>query len=220
MSTLQSCAAVDSNIYRITSYINNLHPRGNEPLYEAVEKIIAKAIPLWNRTLGPLSDDPGSPVVRIPFEGPVYNPDPNNVPDDEKPQQRDDEDEDDYWERLVSEWRPTLLVYPEPRKFVKPKESAFDLREKFAEKGLQVIVKLANIHLTPEKPEYAGGTWHVEGQLVSSMFRLVFCAVAKCLFCSNRTNTFARPRFTTMTVPTLPKAGSHSANSQRASLLR
>ncbi|KAF8647121.1 hypothetical protein AX16_006953 [Volvariella volvacea WC 439] len=25
--------------------------------------------------------------------------------------------------------------------------------------------KLANIHLTPEKPEYGGGTWHVEGQL-------------------------------------------------------
>lgn len=30
---------------------------------------------------------------------------------------------------------------------------------------IQVIVKLANIHLTPEKPSYAGGSWHVEGQL-------------------------------------------------------
>ncbi|KAG9022000.1 hypothetical protein FS837_006801 [Tulasnella sp. UAMH 9824] len=28
---------------------------------------------------------------------------------------------------------------------------------------IQVIVKLANIHLTPEKPEYPGGSWHVEG---------------------------------------------------------
>ncbi|KIO24286.1 hypothetical protein M407DRAFT_77137 [Tulasnella calospora MUT 4182] len=28
---------------------------------------------------------------------------------------------------------------------------------------VQVIVKLANIHLTPEKPEYPGGSWHVEG---------------------------------------------------------
>ncbi|RDB26315.1 hypothetical protein Hypma_006638 [Hypsizygus marmoreus] len=28
-----------------------------------------------------------------------------------------------------------------------------------------VIVKLASIHLTPEKPEYGGGTWHVDGQL-------------------------------------------------------
>ena len=30
---------------------------------------------------------------------------------------------------------------------------------------LQVIVKLANIMLTPEKPRYVGGTWHVEGEL-------------------------------------------------------
>jgi hypothetical protein len=28
---------------------------------------------------------------------------------------------------------------------------------------LQVIVKLANIVLTPEKPTYPGGSWHVEG---------------------------------------------------------
>jgi hypothetical protein len=30
-------------------------------------------------------------------------------------------------------------------------------------RNLQVIVKLANIHLTPEKLEYNGGVWHVEG---------------------------------------------------------
>ncbi|KAL2877186.1 hypothetical protein SGCOL_007581 [Colletotrichum sp. CLE4] len=30
---------------------------------------------------------------------------------------------------------------------------------------IQVIVKFANIHLTPEQPSYNGGSWHVEGQL-------------------------------------------------------
>ncbi|KAH7347336.1 hypothetical protein B0T11DRAFT_359664 [Plectosphaerella cucumerina] len=30
---------------------------------------------------------------------------------------------------------------------------------------IQVIVKLANIHLTPEKPKYDGGSWHIEGQM-------------------------------------------------------
>jgi hypothetical protein len=35
----------------------------------------------------------------------------------------------------------------------------------WADKNLQVIVKLANIHLTPEKPSYPGGSWHIEGQL-------------------------------------------------------
>ena len=28
---------------------------------------------------------------------------------------------------------------------------------------IQCIIKLANIVLTPEKPEYPGGKWHVEG---------------------------------------------------------
>ncbi|KAF5643069.1 hypothetical protein F52700_2784 [Fusarium sp. NRRL 52700] len=32
-------------------------------------------------------------------------------------------------------------------------------------KQIQVIVKLANIHLTPETPSYDGGSWHTEGQL-------------------------------------------------------
>ena len=43
-----------------------------------------------------------------------------------------------------------------------------DLREVYGKHGrpLQIIVKLANIELTPEKPKYEGGTWHVEGTLV------------------------------------------------------
>lgn len=36
-------------------------------------------------------------------------------------------------------------------------------------KTLQAIVKLANIILVPEKPEYTGGTWHVEGKHESAL---------------------------------------------------
>ncbi|KAF7354774.1 hypothetical protein MSAN_01391600 [Mycena sanguinolenta] len=32
-------------------------------------------------------------------------------------------------------------------------------------KTIQCIIKLANIHLTTENPEYEGGSWHVEGML-------------------------------------------------------
>lgn len=39
------------------------------------------------------------------------------------------------------------------------------LCEQFKEKGLQVIVKMASIELTPEKPEFSPGGWHVEGQM-------------------------------------------------------
>lgn len=55
----------------------------------------------------------------------------------------------------------------DPQKYVEP--IPFQLKEKFASLGrpLQVIVKLANIELTPEKPDYEGGSWHIEGKLVS-----------------------------------------------------
>ncbi|KAH8662507.1 hypothetical protein BX600DRAFT_466486 [Xylariales sp. PMI_506] len=39
------------------------------------------------------------------------------------------------------------------------------LEEEFRQQGLQVIVKLSGIELTPEKPTYAGGSWHIEGML-------------------------------------------------------
>ncbi|PWI65084.1 hypothetical protein PCL_07383 [Purpureocillium lilacinum] len=43
-----------------------------------------------------------------------------------------------------------------------PKQS---LRKKFKENGLQIIVKMASIELTPEKPEFPSGGWHLEGQM-------------------------------------------------------
>ena len=61
-----------------------------------------------------------------------------------------------------------MLVMPEPGESLSlewPESEKVDLRSQFAEQGLQVIVKLANIHLTPNKPEYEGGSWHVEGQM-------------------------------------------------------
>lgn len=39
------------------------------------------------------------------------------------------------------------------------------IEERFREQGLQVIVKLSSIELTPDKPEYGGGNWHLEGKL-------------------------------------------------------
>lgn len=39
------------------------------------------------------------------------------------------------------------------------------LAEVYRETGLQVIVKLASIELTPENPDFPVGGWHVEGQM-------------------------------------------------------
>lgn len=39
------------------------------------------------------------------------------------------------------------------------------IQDDFRDEGLQVIVKLSSIELTPEKPVYEGGNWHIEGML-------------------------------------------------------
>ncbi|KAF9042141.1 hypothetical protein BJ165DRAFT_1485839 [Panaeolus papilionaceus] len=151
---------------RITSYINNLHPRETS-LYGLIEKIIEASIPLWEITLAPLRNgEVDIPDQRIVFDGCEYDPDPEYGPDTDGPQQLSDEDEDDYWDRR-QEWikETRKIVRPEPGDFVPRETPTLSLREKYGKRGLQVIVKLANIVLTPEKPTYEGGSWHVEGQL-------------------------------------------------------
>ncbi|KAI0847455.1 hypothetical protein F5Y00DRAFT_241477 [Daldinia vernicosa] len=56
---------------------------------------------------------------------------------------------------------------PEPKDYAPRERDPLgkpDLKKDFPD-GLQVIFKLANIHLTPENPEYDGGSWHIEGAL-------------------------------------------------------
>lgn len=57
-------------------------------------------------------------------------------------------------------YRDAILPDPKPSEEVDyaPKQS---LREKFKKDGLQIIVKMASIELTPEKPEFPAGSWHV-----------------------------------------------------------
>ena len=142
---------------RITSYINNLHPRRHRPLYAAVEEVINRAIPLWDATLTPI--DPRYREFyrkrRISYHNVAYPP----YPEDERPS---DEDEEWEWE---SQHRLKTTVLPEPGTFTPPTnpQPSLDIRSDFSR--LQVIVKLATIELTPEKPSYPGGSWHVEGQL-------------------------------------------------------
>ncbi|KAM5385675.1 hypothetical protein ACJZ2D_000874 [Fusarium nematophilum] len=64
------------------------------------------------------------------------------------------------WEKV------RVAKLPEPRDFEEidyaPEES---LREKFRENELQVIIKMASIELTPERPKFPAGGWHLEGQM-------------------------------------------------------
>ncbi|KAI9932099.1 hypothetical protein ASPWEDRAFT_171776 [Aspergillus wentii DTO 134E9] len=151
----------DNDGCRIASYINNLRPDKHSNLYEIIQKIISQTIPLWNKTLTPLMDDPHN---RINYSKVVYLP--GSTP---KPKQEPGESEDDYWDREW-EWETSRPVKaPHVGKFRPPivfsEDENVNLHRSFREKGLQVIVKLANIELTPEKPSYAGGSWHIEGQM-------------------------------------------------------
>ncbi|THC95070.1 hypothetical protein EYZ11_005465 [Aspergillus tanneri] len=57
----------------------------------------------------------------------------------------------------------------------KSQRDQVDLHKQFAQKGLQVIFKLANIELAPEKPDYEGGIWHVEGQMNEHICATTLC---------------------------------------------
>ncbi|KAH9860678.1 hypothetical protein J1614_012010 [Plenodomus biglobosus] len=158
----------DGENARIESYVNNLHPVDHKDLYQTLEKLVTKAMPFWNvvyrcHQVGDLKS-----TMRLNMNQVVYTlPDGvEEYPTDE--QLEDDEfDEDEYMDEIEA-----LRIYekPEIHDFSKLYITPEDVKDTFkflgrSEKKVQVIVKLANIHLTPEQPEYSGGSWHIEGQL-------------------------------------------------------
>ncbi|KAF6763599.1 hypothetical protein DFP72DRAFT_479215 [Ephemerocybe angulata] len=158
---------------RILTYINNLHPEHHPDLYTVVEDVIAAAIPLWERTLAPIQSEGGSRIPRrIPFTEAKYDPDPGSR--SFGPAQEEGESHDAWYARLDvwSQWCEDTrrVVLPEPGEFEPlAAPDPLSLKELCAERPLQVIVKLANIELTPGKPEYEGGSWHVEGKMNESI---------------------------------------------------
>ncbi|KAF7185849.1 hypothetical protein HII31_12722 [Pseudocercospora fuligena] len=159
----------ENETVKITSYINNLHPIFHQPVYEVLEQIIAKTVPMWNAALSDDGYHLRSP--RLAIDGVGYD-----EPEGERPPaENEDELDEDEIDELNDAWQRAnrvLTNLPEPGSYSMrvsdhedKKETAVDLRKDFSDRGLQVIVKLANIHLTPEKPTYGGGAWHIEGQL-------------------------------------------------------
>ena len=168
---------------RATSYINNLHPQRHGRLYDLISLVVARAIPLWDATLSLLQDD-FVPRPRIEMERDYEN---NNYEPEGSPgPEYASSDDDDAINQAFEEWEESRLVrQPEPAGFktaeqrmdekysgqsttYRSRKGPLNLRKEYGK--LQIIVKLANIHLTPEKPEYEGGSWHVEGQLNEHMY--------------------------------------------------
>ncbi|BGP63401.1 hypothetical protein NBRC10512_000259 [Rhodotorula toruloides] len=138
---------VEGNV-TILSYINNLHRVRHARLYPILAGVFERFIPLFE---GVLSDLQQPPPRRIAVDWQV-----SSTWFGEEPDWQDEE--------AYEKWEETKqITLPEPEPFSMPNPvippPAFPLKGR----KLHVIVKLANIHLTPEKPEYAGGVWHVEG---------------------------------------------------------
>ncbi|KAL6230446.1 hypothetical protein BDW75DRAFT_244797 [Aspergillus navahoensis] len=112
-------------------------------LYRVIEQIIARPIPLWNVSLTCRVDL----LSRIHYECVEY-PSPEPEPEDEE--------NDDHHARY-EEWNNRRQPkHPEPYR------STFTISFRTRAAG---YCKLASIELTPDKPEYEGGAWHIEGQL-------------------------------------------------------
>jgi hypothetical protein len=169
---------------QIESYINNLHPVQHAALYPVLNKLIERALPAWDVLyrwpqefeMQRLKTEKCGAICPTPTLCEAnYECIPANRPIGEGEPPRGDEEhwEDDYEEsergKLDKIWfeethkvdlpdmdqtRLPVLISPKDVR----SSGFFDSASR-----VQVIVKLANIHLTPDCPSYDGGSWHIEG---------------------------------------------------------
>jgi hypothetical protein len=160
---------MDDGIWRISSYINNLHPEDHWELYECINRVINRAIPVWEKTLTPLRTQRW--YTRIGTQNWKYEAVPTGdaVPAD-LPTEHVHETRYAHRPPRGAGWK-WRTVQPDADRFYANSFNNQWENQVYLDNhsSLQIIVKLANIELTPLKPRYDGGTWHVEGQLVSAV---------------------------------------------------
>lgn len=179
----------------IKSYINNLHPEKYPEIYSIVEKMVDKALVTWHNCLietrSTVTYGPGRRKSRFStpknaHDGYLPNWDPSDLQEVDNVEVDFSQDGRFDWveNELEKKWRilrTPVLRDPEPFQeanydpsrlpdthiFYRSRDEFpwLGLREKFEARGLQIIVKMASIELTPENPEIPAGSWHTEGLL-------------------------------------------------------
>ncbi|MFF7178013.1 DUF4246 family protein [Streptomyces sp. NPDC008121] len=146
------------------SYVNNVHPETHHALASVLPEVFACMRPLLENVLTDLRHPRPPRIEADPYgwydSEPEY---PSKAAYDDAAAFTEalrawEAAQDDWWENR----RP---VIPDAPAFTPPVVPDASARVDLRGRRLQVIVKLATIHLTPEKPEYAGGSWHVEGMM-------------------------------------------------------
>lgn len=146
------------------SYVNNVHPENHRELAFVLPDLFARFRPLLENVLTDLRHPRPLRIEADPFgwyDSEPECPDESSYSDDgayAEALRAWEEAQDDWWENR----RP---VIPDAPAFTPPGSPDESARVDLRGRRLQVIVKLATIHLTPDKPEYPGGSWHVEGML-------------------------------------------------------
>ncbi|KAG9599124.1 hypothetical protein KCU84_g5586, partial [Aureobasidium melanogenum] len=160
----------DNDAVKIMSYINNLHPKHHKSVYPVIEKFIAKSIPAWDLVLSSYVvrnvNELRVPMTGTEYEFPLGEKAPEHVGSEFT------QDDDEFYE-VKEQWvrdnrvliKPDALTYDSVIRKGSNAVEVLNLREHSKKSGIQVIVKLANIHLTPANPEYSGGSWHIEDKL-------------------------------------------------------
>ncbi|OKI61728.1 hypothetical protein AMK15_17960 [Streptomyces sp. MJM1172] len=146
------------------SYVNNVHPEVHRELASVLPELFARLRPLFENVLTDLRHPRPLRIEADPYGW--YDSEPKRP---EKSAHGDDEayaEALSAWELALDDWWENRSpVIPDAPDFTPPERPGASDRVDLRGRRLQVIVKLATIHLTPDKPEYAGGSWHVEGML-------------------------------------------------------
>ncbi|KAK6091312.1 hypothetical protein MT418_8576 [Batrachochytrium dendrobatidis] len=134
----------------INSYINNLNPIWHRDMYKCIAKIFKCFVPMFESLFRTM--DPMFKYIDIR----------NGIQGYEPPSQSDRGG-------MESDTQVTRPVYVPilPEHFEPKYESAEPVS--LRGRNLQVIVKLTNIQLTPSKPKYNEGNWHIEGPINESI---------------------------------------------------
>ncbi|KAK6091674.1 hypothetical protein MT418_8527 [Batrachochytrium dendrobatidis] len=134
----------------INSCINNLNPIWHRDMYKCIAKIFKCFVPMFESLFRTM--DPMFKYINIRNGTKGYEPSSQSYRGGMEPDTR----------VIRPVYVPTL-----PEHFESNYESAKPVS--LRGRNLQVIVKLTNIQLTPSKPKYDEGNWHIEGSANESI---------------------------------------------------